>query len=392
MDTRIFDKRLIAPSVLCRDVGLKHGRPFIISAVLTETSLGDLICCMTYLATLKAQFDNAKLFVRYRNIRPYSTEVMSLIPSIDKAVGVRWHIPFWARLGIADTRLWWPWTRIIDSKTQLHRSFCDFLATDWMLNSRSLHAIPNPAPLVFPEELKPGARQQLQQLGLDPDRWFMTLHYRTSTYLDKRSGQLRNGDPEANQKLVDYVIDELGGQVVQLGHPEIPPFPARPGFVDLSRIKNAFMIQAFAVANSRFLVAGPSGPVALGWGFQVPTGSVDASDPRSSWGLDEHITLTHEVTTPDGEVLQNKALQDAGLLEYPALRDKVRAGEQYTVRKNSFEELAAVAKHLHAITEDVVGWRAPAEPSQEPRPNSLTWPPQTNDNENFFDLRQDGSA
>ncbi len=96
--------------------------------------------------------------------------------------------------------------------------------------------------------------------------------------------------------------------------------------------------------------------------------------------------LTHEIRTPDGQVLRNRALFDAGLLDYPVVRDKVRAGENYVVRKNSAQELASVADHLYAATINEHGWRAPAPAYDGPRPNQFIWPPQTSENLNFIDV------
>ena len=224
------------------------------------------------------------------------------------------------------------------------------------------------------------------KLGLSEDNWFAVVHYRASSYLRKRSGQLRNGDPEAQKQLIDHIIKDMGGQVVLLGHPELEPFPAQPGFVDLSRIPNSFMLQAYATSRSRFFMAGPSGPIIMGWGFQIPTGLVDASDAVGGWGNCEQVILTHEVTTPDGKTMRNAELFKSDLLDYPVLRDKIRAGENYQVRKNSGAELIAVAKHLLDATLDTPVWRDPVPRSDLPKPNHLVWPPQTRENLDFIDV------
>ena len=98
------------------------------------------------------------------------------------------------------------------------------------------------------------------------------------------------------------------------------------------------------------------------------------------------MILTHEVSTPDGRVLRNQELLDADLFEYRRLRDLIRSGERYTVRKNSGEELAAVAAHMYAATAGQAGWRAPVSPPTGPRPNQIIWPPQTSDKFNFLDV------
>ncbi len=386
MSAELFHKSSMSDNMICRDVGLSPERPFVIKASLRETSLGDFLTKCIYLATIGAQFDFAEIELRYRDVRSYSREVVSLVPGINNAIPIRGHIPLWARLGLPDTRLWHHLARSIDGNKGSWGSFCDFYPTDWMLNPRSLHAFPNPVRLQIPSDREDELQTKLLQAGVECDRWFAVVHYRASTYLNKRNGQLRNGDPRAQKDLIDYIIDQLGGQVVLLGHPELEPFPSRDNFVDLSRQKNSFMLQAYAASRARFLIAGPSGPINLGWGFQIPTGLVDASDGVGGWGSGEQVILTHEVTTPDGKIMRNAELFASGLLDYPALRNKIRAGENFAVRKNSAEELTAVANHLFSKSGDIPQWRE-MKPLDEPkRPNSLPWPPQTSENLNFIDV------
>ncbi len=386
MPARFFRKQDVSSNHLYQNIGRTAERPFIIKAMMKETSLGDLMGQMAALAAIKSQFDYAELHVRFRDIRPYSREIMTLVPEIDQAVGIRGHLPVWARLGLPDTRLWHPMARALDGNKGSWASFCDLCVSDWMVNPRMIHAIPNSVPFRIPPERVDTLTSQLIDAGVDPDHWFAVVHYRASNYLSKSSGQLRNGEPGAYQHLVDHIIDQLGGQVVQLGHPELEPFPARDGFVDLSRKRNSLMLQAFAASKARFMIAGPSGALGFGWGFHVPTGLVDASDAVGGWGPAEQVILTHEVTTPDGRCMRNRELMNSDLLDYPVLRDKIRAGENYQVRKNSGSELSAVSDHLHAATATVTGWRPPAAIYDGPRPNHIMWPPQTSENLNFIDV------
>ncbi|MCP5081969.1 MAG: TIGR04372 family glycosyltransferase [Alphaproteobacteria bacterium] len=386
MTGRLFTKSAISDNSICRDVGRSPERPFIIKSALVETSLGDLISKMICLASIAKQFDHAELHVRYRDVRPYSGEVVSLLEEVSTSRGIKFDIPRWLRLGLPDARLWFPLARGLNGRRGSWGAFCDFFASDWMLNPRWLHAIEDPARLQIPHDQADRLERELIENGADPDRWFAVVHYRASTYLRKRSGQLRNGDPAAQQEMINYIIHELGGQVVLLGHPELEALPPQDGFIDLSRIKDSFMLQAYACSRARFMIAGPSGPIIMGWGFQIPTGLVDASDAVGGWGRCEHVILTHEVTTPEGATMRNKTLFDSGLLDYPVLRDKIRAGEDYVVRKNSGPELAAVARHLYEVSTDTVGWRIEQPEQSQQRPNQFVWPPQTSENLNFIDV------
>jgi len=380
-----FHRKSVRPSHLYRDIGRSAERPFMILATLLETSLGDLIAKTVFLSTLKDQFDHARLIVRYSDLRPYSAEVISLSPNIDHATPLKGERPRWLAEWFPDMRPWLPLGRWTLGREKMQSAFYDFVVIESMMDIRNLHGLGQPIQLRIPPEREPLLQRQLVGLGLDPNRWYATLHYRTSSYGPKLAkSPLRNSEPDSYRDLVSYIIDELGGQVVQLGHPEMEPFPARPGFVDLSRIKDGFMFQAYAVCHSRFMVGGPSGPVTLAFAFDVPLGVVDATDGYGGWGDGECVILTHEVTTPDGRVLMNRALFESGLLDQVELKRQIREGINHRIRKNSGAEVAAVARHLFDCTTDITGWRTPRQKPERMRPNHFIWPPKTHENMRFF--------
>ena len=124
----------------------------------------------------------------------------------------------------------------------------------------------------------------------------------------------------------------------------------------------------------------------LGIDAEEPIESIRASPLNHFKKLKTEGPELQEVTKPDGTVLRNKELLEAGLFEYRLLRDLIRAGENYSVRKNSGEELTAVAEHMYAATAGEDGWRAPVSDCTGPRPNQIIWPPQTSDKFNFVDV------
>lgn len=358
----------------------------MILGTLLETSLGDLLGKIVFLSTLKEQFDYAKLIVRYNDSRPYSSEAISLSPNIDHATPLKGTRPKWLAERFPDMRPWLPLGRWALGSEKLQGAFYDFVVVESMMDVRNVDGLDRPVALRIPANREDALYRQLVGLGLDPNRWYAAMHYRTSSYGPKRNkSPIRNSDPENYRRLADYIIDELGGQVVQLGHPEMQAFPLRSGLVDLSRLANAFMLQAYAVCHSRFLIAGPSGPIALGWSFQVPTALVDATDGQGGWGNAERVILTHEVTTPDGKVLRNRALYQAGLLDYVALKRRIREGMDYRIRKNSVAELVGAARFLFERTTDVKGWRPARQRPAAPRPNRIIWPPQPRDDLRFLE-------
>ena len=370
---------------LYTDVGRRADRPFMILATFAETSLGDLISKITFISTLKDQFDHARLIVRYNNFRPYSQDVVSLSPNIDHSAAIRGELPRWLRRYVRDTRLWRPLSGSIKRSRRYHEAFYDMVITDSMANARMVHTFERTTPLKIPEQLVHGLTRQLVDLGLDQHTPFAVVHYRDGSYPLKGRVPVRNGDPKSYREAIDYIIDTLGCQVVQLGHPEMTPFPERSGLVDLSRLENSFMLQAFAVSRSRFMIGGASGPPTLGWSFNVPTAIADCPDAHAGWGSAMQLVLTPCVTTPDGRTLRNQALHEAGLLESRLLIKKLANGENYEIQKNTGEELSALATRLNDASKDVRTWREPADHPVASRPNALTWPPKSSYKMTFFD-------
>jgi len=152
------------------------------------------------------------------------------------------------------------------------------------------------------------------------------------------------------------------------------PFAPREGFVDLSLRSNSFMLQAAAVSHARFMISGPSGPMTLPMAFAIPYTLVDATDAGGVWGLAYTDVLTHEVTTPEGKVLRNSTLREAGLLSSFRLTDVMRSDPRYTMRKANASELRIVAQRLFDRTAGINGWRPPPELPKTPKPNSINWP------------------
>ncbi len=381
-----FDHKASSSVTLYSDIGARADRPFMILATFSETSLGDLISKVAFVNTLKNQFDHARLIVRYNDFRPYSREVVSLAPNIDHAQPVHGETPRWLRPFLRDNRLWRPLSGVVSRSKRQHEAFYDLVVVDTMTNARTVHALPNPCPLQVPADLHEPLAQELSELGLDPQKAYAVVHYRDGTYPLKGGNPNRNGDPDAYRSTIDHIIDDLGCQVVQLGHPEMTPFPARPGLIDLSRLQNRFMLQAFAVSRARFMIGSASGPAVLGWSFDVPTAIVDCLEAHTGWGNADKFFLTQEITTPAGAVLANASLSEAGLLNIRALAKSMRANPNYAIRSNTAAQLRAVADHLHDITSGISGWRDAVVPTPTKRPNTFQWPPQTVWDVKFLDV------
>ena len=367
---KLFQKRDMVKGDKQADIGLKPERPFQILGITTEVTLGDLLTNVVFLSTLANQFDYARLHVKFRDVRPYSRDVMSLSPWIDLAEPLPDEWPKIVRKFKPNVE-----PRRYPEVGRLNGGgayYYDMVVTNQMARATTLHALPNPVPLRLPPLREKELRDRLVALGLRPSSWFAVIHYRESTYKFRlRSGE-RDSSPEAFDALVDHII-AMGGQAVRLGHPGLTSFRPRAGFVDLSREPDSFMLQAAAVSCCRFMIMGPSGPTSLAMGFGVPSAFVDAVDNGCVWG-DQVNMLTHTVVTPSGEELRNESLRQAGLLDTHRLRDALQADPRYKIRKANADELRQIAELLFEKSRDCKTWRPPAPAPDGPKPNRITWP------------------
>jgi putative glycosyltransferase (TIGR04372 family) len=371
----LFTKSQLPSHARLADVSVKE-RPFQILGLVETLAFGDLLSNVIYLSTLANQFDHVRLHVKFRDERPYARDVFSLSPWIDVAEPV----PDNRLRALIDPKS----LRLMEIGPQKGRNvpLYDMIVTSHMMQRETVSALPNPVPLRLPAARAGELLASVAAAGIDRDRWFATIHYRESSYgFRKHDGADRDSDPAAFDGLIDHII-ALGGQAVRLGHAAMMPFRPRRGFVDLAAAPT--LVQAAAASASRFMIAGPSGAIALAWAFQVPNTEVDAGNTMGVWGPSDF--LTHEVTTPGGERLRNQSLRDAGLLDNDILAARIKSGSGHVVRKANADELAAVAKRLHKRTTDCQAWRAPAALPTGPKPNGILWPVRPMDTMPWVDL------
>lgn len=371
---KLFKKLDLPPEVKLTDVGVRPERPFQILGLLETVTLGDLVANVVFLSTLANQFDHVRLHVKFRDLRPYCKQIMSLSPWIDLAEPFpeRWPAVF--RRFSSDIKPPKAHNQMaIGAQKGKHNYIYDMIITSPMAAEDAIHALRDPVPLRLPQDHAEELRARLVAHGVRPDRWFAVFHYRESSYKFRPGSGDRNGDPAAFDSLVDHII-ALGGQAVRLGHPGMAAFRPREGFIDLSTIADSFLLQAAAISHARFAIAGPSGPLVLAMAFAVPSTMVDAVDTGGVWGGGRTDILTHEVTTPKGDKLRNASLLESGLLDAEILAARAKAEPGYRVRKVTSDELAEVAARLYRRTVDCPSWRPAAIVPTGPKPNQVGWP------------------
>ncbi len=350
-------------------------KPFRIFAVITSISFGHFISSLFFANTVANQFDYSRLVILYRKDADYKEQLAQLVPNAILAP-----IPEGELLPTLDLINGFPDPQI--SKELVHfaqgwfenqLNAVDFVITDDMSSNSNLSAFQNLAFLSFPAELAEQCREKLIELGLRPDTWFCTMYCREPGYKYK-SGKpnFRDADPSTFFAAARYVTDELGGQVVRLGHPGMTPFPESGRIIDLSKIESSTLLQAYAVSRSRFMLSTPSGPLTFADAFDRHLVEVNAVDlwlrnPKS-------LVRTVDVFLQDGTVVNQQAYLEAG---YDKLRlMKELKEKKVKVAQNTADQILDVVRQIIATTEPIDGWEPPATQSPGERPNVISWPPQ----------------
>ena len=164
-----------------------------------------------------------------------------------------------------------------------------------VMNEGPLLTFESPARLQIPKERLSGLTERLLENGVDPKRWFVVIHYREPTYSLRPARRFRDASAKPFQELTNRIIQELGGQVVRVGHPSMTPFPEQDGFVDLSGVdEDAFDLHTFAISRARFMVAASSGPLQIAFSLGTPTARANSITPAEIPGAwNEHDLVLH---------------------------------------------------------------------------------------------------
>ena len=347
----------------------------VIFAMLLDRALGDFVMRNLVAASIAASLEGGRLQVYYRDDRPYKSSIIALNPHVDKV----WTAPGPAGMPMdvfdvaADAPV----------KVDNPKWYTDFAAspdlvlTPTMLDQRILRSLPVVARYQIPDNEVSVLNDGLLERGLDPDRWFCVVHYREPNFIARGANAFRDVDPVVAQEITRYIIEDLGGQVVRIGHPGMEKFPAMPGFIDLSGVENGLLLHCLAISRARFFFeVSSSGPSMLAIAFGVPLvrcNSVDLEAPL----CENSIELPMHVISPDGRrVPQELALRKRLISTVSILNVLGRDGFRF--QQNGIGELRAAARDIVNRTADCLGWRDVDNSSDRFDRSSLDWPPQRN--------------
>ena len=324
--------------------------PFRIFAFAGSSALGDFILYNVYAASVAKSVLNSDLTLYYFDDRSYKHDVFAMNHRADRQFSTTDGVfPIdWFDLATEA-----PHISPIKDWHEHAVSHTDLVLTPSMMGWPKMGGFENPARLRLSNEAYEEQATKLTEHGVDPNHWFAVIHTKENGYEHRKgSGPARNVDPKTYEAAADYIIDELGGQVVRIGDPTMQAFTKRDGLIDLSRLDEAFLLHACAVQCSRFVMAADSGIHPLGSAMGVPTAVTNLLSVALCWNPHD-LLLSKTVVTPDGERVRQQQAFDRGLLNEGVIF------HDHTVEDASAEELCQAAKTLLDRTAGCPLWRLP---------------------------------
>ncbi len=334
------------------------GEPFVIAAFIGCQALGNFIMNQIVAASIARAIPGSRLALIFRNDRPYKSFITLCNPFVTRAVPIEadpqnvfpldW---FDGRQNVAGRPFDGPWYEdgYHNPDLVLTASMLDIWGCLWP-----------PPGFRVPDDLALPLSQMLENRGVSKDGWFACLHMRESGYRWRPDRDLvRNVDPHDYLPMIRHIVDDLGGQVVRLGHPEMTPLPEIDGLIDLSRYADSFPEQAFATSRARFFIGTDTGPTQLAAAFRTPAASTNALG-IGLWN-DGDVVMFKEITDKAGVPI---TLEDR-IETAPIIGNYRPHGVNY--HANAPQDLVRLADHMAAATGDCPGWREAGEqPPYEP--------------------------
>jgi putative glycosyltransferase (TIGR04372 family) len=337
-----------------------------IFAFLPARALGDFINAAVVASSIREMFDDAKLFLYYRDDRPYKNDIVRLMPGVTGAFTTP------AAAGMFPIDCLDPRGGRMESGNDVferHRvKDANVVLAGSMLSETVIQSIPVTT-LRIPPETADANDRALIDLGLDPKKWFATVYWKEAAYEFRWDDAKRIiYDPAPYIAAIRHIIEDLGGQVVRFGHPTTTELPKLKGLVDLAYVPNSTLLQAHATARSRFFVGSASGPASYGPAFGVPSAHTDQTLHLGVWNPDDYIVS-------QGIVYQGKTFQSFEAYDAGYLFQEWKPESEVQYLRNSVQQIVAATDEMYNSTHNCPGWRDLSEPVPKlPRPNTISIP------------------
>ena len=337
--------------------------PYRIFSYISPRALGDVVLLSLFASSVAELFDDSELVIYYRDDRPYKAGIVSCIRNakrVLKPASAGGTLP----IELFDMAGWRP--SVADELNAPEIRGPNLILSQTVFQEGMLNSIPLATLAPPPEKIDP-SDSALMELGLDPERWVATIYWEEPGYGFRPLEPWREiADPEPYIAVIRHIIENLGGQVVRLGHPSPTALPKMKGLIDLAHVPDSEWLQLYAVWISRFLCSSLSGPLSYGPAFNVPT---VVTDQRSCLG----VYRAHDYIVTQGRRFGGKILRGQEAFAAGLLYDWGKDPAKYVA--NTAQELIAAADEMYGITGNCVGWRAHQDPPiPTTRPNKLCMP------------------
>jgi len=329
-----------------------------IFADLNVNTYGDFIALATCVSSIKESLSNAKLTVHFRNNRPYKIPLAECI-NADYFSSFSEHelLPIHA-LGSSSHRVklknrFW-------EENELYKA--DLVISGDMIKVNMLNSNPfihlNP-----PDRTKNKALEFLEKKGLDLSKWYACVYWKeVYAYRGITHSRIIH-NPQPYIDAINFIIDELNGQVVRIGHFGQSKIAPRKNLIDLTLHENITEIEIHAVNQARFFVGTCSGPMSLAFSFGVPTLACDATNLSGLWDTRHYaLTQSYKINDDKKEISQKEAY-DLGLLKsfdlygtqevlYNHTVRVIFNKNKYILRKNNSDEIINGVKEIFEFTKE----------------------------------------
>lgn len=131
------------------------------------------------------------------------------------------------------------------------------------------------------------AKRFLNSFGITESDEFVVLHLRETGFIDSRFSEIRNVNPLAYVKAINWLVSQ-GLKVVRIGHPNMTLIPIEKGFIDLTRVARPPEVDIYLCARAQFYYGSDSGPHSFAKTFGtkiLSTNSLVQSYGRPNWLL-----------------------------------------------------------------------------------------------------------
>ncbi len=355
------------------DLGRSEKRPFKAYVPLPNGPITDTLLTLKVAAAVVCNFRHTVTTFETVNANSAVNAAMNLYP-------------FSAQLQnhqhektLPSAGLFWPGA--VDRYNTTHTYWQDFFLTPSLVKPPLFWALPD-CPLRLPQGLRDNLIDPLRETNLKEDRWFVCMDTGRRDHSDRPVGY----DDHSYLKLCNFILDELGGQVVKTGYPGEIVWPSRPGFVDLSTGGRPLLLHALATSHARAFI----GPGALGGTLahilSIPSARTDTLDLFA--GRPSDLVLTTNAVDREGTVRNQDALLDEGYTATEHFIHSLDSGNLTSVHPNSFDQLLSATQQILSETTDIAAWR----PAQKPfirDTGSFSWPPHSDLKPRFVDLSRE---